>query len=1728
MNGFVFRSPVAKMEGRAERGSNRNPPPRLGPEKVNRMPLATLPLFAFLFEAPVIAAAAAGTAVSIPIIIHLLNRKRYRVVPWAAMRFLLAAQRKTSRKVRIEQLLLLAVRCLLLLLLLAAMCSVTPWAEAAWRWFAPSGVAVVGGAARTHKILVIDGSLGMGFKAGDEDAFEKARAVAKQIVRDSGGGDGFSVVLLAAPPRMIVPGPTIDGDPGLPSEDAEKVLARIDALRRTDGNADLAAALTTVENLLEASPSKYVEKEVYFLTNLQRTTWVARQAAALSATVQKIQARAKTAAVIDVGQDGAENLAVEDLALADPIATTGHDTLFQAVLHNFGDTRTDVPVRAVVRKAGADAEEAMDLPPVRELKGGEEVRVTFKYKFPDPGDYVVRFETDHDGLESDDARRVVVTVKDEVPVLLVNGKPAGEAYDQAAQYVSTALNPFQDGKAHPAAHVVAVPKVITETQFADEGLGDLTPYDCVFLCDMPRFTEAEAHRLLAHVRRGGGVVFAVGDRVDLAAYNDVLFRAGAGLLPARLVEKQSGNTDYQYQFLIDPELEREPAFKAFTDSRPREMLLAAHFRQFLKVEPAVNGDPRSLLSFTPAPLPGKSPEEILKAARPPGGPALLAWRPPAGKDAPEGRRLRGRVVLFTSSLNADWNSWPASPIFPPFMDRLMHFAAAGRLREQAVEVGDPIELFLATAGAGSAVVHTPDGREESVPVRGLDDGGVLRWSGAEVGGVYRVAVGSAGPDALVAVNPPALNQAQQASPSDLARTRPEDLKAAYPDWDLQVTTDPHQVVHASGSAAAVEYEPIGGRVAHVLLLVMLALFFCEVVMAWLFGHYSAVPTLEEETARRHITRRRWLLTRLPWYVASGLLFAFLLGVGLVLIHNAYTGDFLSFLGDGPRRAMEASQGVAAPADGEASRWNLEYSSFLWNGHYDPYLSVLLFVLGAALVLAVYFREGRNVGVGSRLLMAALRLGLLALLLLVVLPQLRVWYERQGWPDVAIILDDSESMSTVDHYRDPKVQEAADELARQAGVTEPDRLRLAQTLVTRPQPDWLRTLLTQRKVRLHIYHCSSRLHRLADVDKPEDLDAAVDAIHNLQADARNDSTQLGAAVRQVLGEYNAASLAAVVVLTDGVTTEGENLEKASEYAKDQGVPLFFVGLGDANDVRNLRLHDLQTVDSVYVNDRVFFELTLTGQGYAGLTVPVTLREKGKDAVLAKKEVTLRGANEDVKVQLEYKPTEAGEKTYIIEAPLQPDEADKEDNRIERKVFVREAKLIKVLYVEGYERYEYHFLKTLLERESDRTKGNKSIDLKVVLLNADPDYAAQDRTALAEIPTKEELNTYDVIILGDVDPRPKDNDRMTEHLKDIAEWVTDHGGGLLMIAGERYAPFYYKDSPLKDVLPIDVLTDRPPDDAANVDHVTGYKPDLTPEGLRHPIFRFSSEEGRDAEIWKDLKDMYWWSDGYVPKRAAEVLAYHPTARAPVDRDRGDKPPGRQALVVQQFVGAGRSMFFGFDETWRWGFREDELRYNEFWIQTVRYLSGSRRDRVELQLDRETPYRRGEPIKVTVRFPDDAPPPGKDAAVKVLVERRDPAKGPEAAVRTVDLARVEGSRASYAAVVTQTPEGLYHFVLTDPAVPAPRPTADSKVLAPPGEMDQLRMNRTEMEHAAERTHGKFYTVADADDVVRDIPVGGRVRMKAPPSAAWTWWNAPMFFLAALLLLTTEWVLRKQRNLV
>src|ERR1700730_1676487 len=135
----------------------------------------------------------------------------------------------------------------------------------------------------------------------------------------------------------------------------------------------------------------------------------------------------------------------------------------------------------------------------------------------------------------------------------------------------------------------------------------------------------------------------------------------------------------------------------------------------------------------------------------------------------------------------------------------------------------------------------------------------------------------------------------------------------------------------------------------------------------------------------------------------------------------------------------------------------------------------------------------------------------------------------------------------------------------------------------------------------------------------------------------------------------------------------------------------------------------------------------------------------------------------------------------------------------------------------------------------------------------------------------------------------------------------------------------------------------------------------------------------------------------------------------------------------------MFLAFDETWRWRLRENELRFNQFWIQTVRYLARNRLGRILLRVDRQPPYRGGEPIKVTARFPDDSPPPGADTKVEVVATRTplrwgqaggQPATGIEK--ETLQLAKLEGSRATFEAILTRTPEGEYRFRLSAPLVP------------------------------------------------------------------------------------------------
>jgi hypothetical protein len=1701
----------------------------------------SLLLLAIFFEGPLTAAAVAGAAVSVPILIHLLNRRRFKIVEWAAMRFLLAAQRKSSRKMRIEQLLLLLVRCLALLALVLAMTSVTGWAEEWWRWLNPQGgKGIISTSTRTHKIIVVDGSFSMGLQTGDSTCFDKARQRAEDIINKGVSGDGFSVVLMASSPRRIVPEP---------SEDARRVAREIRALKVTHGNADLAGTLTTVAGLLRASPGKFPAKEVYFITDMQRSGWVAQRPGDLTNAINTFKQLNAKAIFVDVGEENADNLAITSLELADPVATTASEVRIQATLFNYGETKPDVSVKLSIGRAREAAnEESLALKEVATTlvaaRRGQQTPVAFAYRFAKPGDYVVQVNISRDDLEVDDTRSVIVRVRNTFPILLVNGKQAPELFDQATGWLRFALFPFDEGERVPAS-ITARPRVITTAQL---GSVPLENYDAICLCDVASLSDAEARRLETHVRRGGGLLISLGDRVDIGSYNTTLYKDGKGLLPVELVGVNRVKAPYGFQLALPRDADRYDPLRLFQDAAARERLLQPLFSAMVQTRAprAILGEmPRIVMNFVPFVPPGRPAPTREKIG---GGPAMIEWRPPlpdklVRDESDRATSGRGRVVLVTTTLNSDWGNWPTSPAYPPLLQETLYHAASARLRERALVVGEPMELHLPALTVGAeATIETPrdgidaEGGSRRVPVQPFGDGSILRFADTDISGIYKITLGASPREYLFAVNVPASTEDQQASESNLARTDGDELQRIYPEWDLQVVRNLDNVIHATPAnqeSTEVYYAPQGPPIARILLLILLGLLLLEVVLAWQFGHYSSTGSLPDE---KPPIQNAWWQTAIwiaPWLFLAGL------GcVALVLIHDSLTGDFLGFLPEFLRSGVERALDVPPPTPGENSRWRLEYSSYFYDGKADPWLIGTLVTVAGAFIWLIYRQEGNAISNSFRALIATLRMGLLLLLLTVFLPQIQLYFERQGWPDVVLMIDDSGSMSTLDQYRDPKIREAAEALARIAelsdeekqdlaktlastpGATPANRLRLIQTLTAHDE-QFLRELLVRRKVRLHVYRFASRPQRLKDINNPGEVEPAVQAIRDLRAVPEHDSTQVGTAIRQVLNDFRGSSLAAVVIYTDGVVTEGESLERVAKYADSLRVPLYFVGVGDDHEPKDLFLHDLRAEDSVYVNDRIVFALKFTAQGFPAGPFQIALYEKGNERPLDTKTVNAGGDDRTVNVQLTHRPTEAGEKTYILRTPVLDGETDKENNQIEKTVYVREAKQVNVLYVEGYRRYEYHYLKTLLERESNRIKGNKSVNLHVYLQDADADAPAQDRSLIANMPTpfrmaevhtaKEDLWSYDVLILGDVD-----TEKLAPHLKDIAEFVQERGGGLIVLGGERFSPRTYRNTPLKDVLPLDVVSDI---DDGDEDRIDPYRLELTPAGRMHPMFRFSADERENEEIWGRLKEFYWYADGFTPKRAAEALAVHPTARL---NRKGEQLP----LVLQHFAGAGRCLFLGFSETWRWNWREDQIHYNQFWIQAVRYMARSKIGRIELRLDRQTPYRRGEPIKLMVRFPDDEKPPPKDTEVKVLVERHPIGKPNERESRTVKLSMLEGSRATYEATLTQTPEGEYRFSLIEPDT-KPRPTAQCRVLAPPGEMEYLRMNAEEMKKAAEISKGQFYTLDTVDRLIDELPEGERVSVMATgkPMVVWNSW---LLFLLAVGLFTSEWLLRKQRNLL
>ncbi|MCH8921620.1 MAG: VWA domain-containing protein [Planctomycetes bacterium] len=770
-------------------------------------------------------------------------------------------------------------------------------------------------------------------------------------------------------------------------------------------------------------------------------------------------------------------------------------------------------------------------------------------------------------------------------------------------------------------------------------------------------------------------------------------------------------------------------------------------------------------------------------------------------------------------------------------------------------------------------------------------------------------------------------------------------------------------------------------------------------------------------------------------------------------------------------------------------WTID-GSLAW----ELWVIVLAVAFAVGWVVYFYVREATEAGWLYRTMLATIRLTAIFIVAFVMLAELIVLLQRSELPYAVIMVDVSASMNTPDRFDDEELRQELERRVRAAGMDRVTRLNLAKTLLIEEDGELLAEI--EKRYKLKVYFVASATRAVSG--GRDDLLRSIS-----EAEPSGESSRLGLGIRTVLGDLRGTPPAAIILLTDGINTDGETISEAAAYARRKNVPLLTVGLGSDRPQRNLKLSDLLVDDVVFVNDPVIFEATLRGTGFENSPVEVLLKDKKSGDVLAQTTVTVDAEGRPQTVRLPYRPTQVGEFEYEMEVRRMPGEIDENDNSRSKSVSVRKEQ-IRVLLVQSYPSFEYRYLKHMLERDS-------TIELNVVLQEADLEYAELDKSALRIFPvSREELFKYDCILFGDVDR--SQTDLTPTVMQNIADFVQLKGGGIAFICGPRYMPVQYARTVLSDLFPI-VVADVPPNRSQQV-YSEGFVLRPTDLGLSSPTMQLGDTSRQTAEIWTNLPPLYWMIDAPTLKPGARVLATHPTRLG---------SSGLLPLVCMQYVGAGKVLMHLTDETWRWRFRVGDVFLARYWVQTIRYLSRSKllgNDRnVELTAD-PSEVDHGESVRLRVRFFDERTAPAADDAVTVLLER----EGHPA--RRLTLHRNATNRGVFEGVLSRPSQGIYHAWIVSPTLQGETRPVKIEVKPVGHESERTQMDVVELTRAAKISGGKFYRFSEATELWDDLPQGRMIPMDALPP--WLLWDSSLVLLLLLSLLVAEWLLRKKKGML
>ncbi|MFW6132272.1 MAG: BatA domain-containing protein [Planctomycetota bacterium] len=656
-------------------------------------------------------------AVAVPIVIHLLNRRRAKVVDWGAMQFLLGSAAARNRRVMIEDIFLMILRCLLVALIVLAMARpflsknpMIPWAlvlpllfasviclavaGAIWRqrrtrWIL-LGVAwglllIAGGAAASEQIfqqriwpspgggkdvaIVIDGSDSMRVRSGRRrrSNFDRAVREAQQVVDACRPSDTVSILLAGARPREVLPGASSDRDAARAALDD---LVADGANTAGMGSLDLSAALGAATDKLRAGRNTI--KKVVLISDGQNVGWsvgqpeVWRQHARRlrrAGTPRHPQIIARTLPL----PDDVSNATLEQVRFSRSTIGVGRAVEVALKVRNFGSATVPAGrVQLAVEGAPAQSRDLAAIQP----KASQSA--TLSCTFDRPGAHVVtaRFAGEDD-LPTDNEAPRVVNVLDHIPVLVVANAAASAGGGRA---VATALAPKpsdQRSEAAPDAPPDARSAFAVETCSARRlaERDDLGRYRLVVLSNVPALPDEPARRLAEYVTEGGALLIAAGADADPEFYNHWRAprgahtggRMAARLTPARLARERRIPPEpvgLAPQTLTLPGLRR---LIAAGDSEAETVTVSAYRRllPFDEGAPEVHG----LLS---------NGDTVLACCRP----------------------GRGVVLMLPTAFDGDETNWRRTYFFVPFLHECAYHLTETSGTDWNVPAGSEVALRL--------------------------------------------------------------------------------------------------------------------------------------------------------------------------------------------------------------------------------------------------------------------------------------------------------------------------------------------------------------------------------------------------------------------------------------------------------------------------------------------------------------------------------------------------------------------------------------------------------------------------------------------------------------------------------------------------------------------------------------------------------------------------------------------------------------------------------------------------------------------------------------------------------------------------------------------------------------------------------------------------------------------------------------------------------------------------